>query len=47
MPNESKRVELVWAIYDQIGYYSIYTTYKKLVKYFWWPQIDSDIKWFI
>ena len=47
VPNESKRVELVWAAHNQIGHHGIYTICKKLVKHFWWPWMDSDIKWFI
>ena len=47
VPDESKRVELVQAAHDQIGHHSIYATHKKLVERFWWPQMDSDIKWFV
>ena len=47
VPDKSKRVELVRAAHDQIGHHGIYATHKKLVKHFWWPWMDSDIKWFV
>lgn len=47
VPDKSKRVKLVQAVHNQIGHHGIYATHKKLVKYFWWLQIDSNIKWFV
>jgi hypothetical protein len=46
VPKE-KRYELLKEVHDILGHKKIYAVRMQLLKRFWWPFLDQDIKWFV
>ena len=44
---EDKRLELIRRAHDDLGHKGIFTVRMRLAERFWWPHMDSDIRWFI
>jgi hypothetical protein len=43
----SQRLSLVRAAHDDLGHKGVYSTRRFLLDRFWWPSLDSDVKWFV
>lgn len=44
---EDKCLELIRQAHDDLGHKGIFTVRMRLAERFWWPHMDSDIRWFI
>ena len=44
---EDKRLELIRRAHDDLGHKGIFTVRMRLAERFWWPHMESDIRWFI
>jgi hypothetical protein len=45
--NEEKRWDLIWQAHDLLGHKGIFTTHIHLLERFWWPDLDTDVRWYI
>ena len=43
----SQRLSIVRAAHDDLGHKGIYSTRRFLIDRFWWPSLDTDVKWFV
>src|SRR6266702_1069101 len=43
----SQRLTIICAAHDDLGHKGVYSTRRFLADQFWWPSLDSDVKWFI
>ena len=44
---EDKRLQLIHQAHDELGHKGIFTVKMRLAERFWWPYMDSDVRWFI
>jgi hypothetical protein len=42
-----QHLSLVHAAHDNLGHKGVYSTRRFLLDCFWWPSLDSDVKWFV
>jgi transposase InsO family protein len=44
---ERKRLDLIRQAHDELGHKGVFTVRIRLAERFWWPHMETDIKWFI
>ncbi|KAJ3564557.1 hypothetical protein NP233_g8218 [Leucocoprinus birnbaumii] len=45
--DEEKRLDLLRQAHDEAGHKGIFTTRVHILKRFWWPCLDDDIRWYL
>ena len=40
------RLKLLSQAHDEVGHHGTYSTCTHLVEWFWWPHMDTDVKWY-
>lgn len=43
----SRRAPLIVQAHDDLGHKGVFTVRLRLLKRFWWPSLDADVRWFI
>jgi hypothetical protein len=41
------RLSLIRDAHDRLGHKGYYSTRRTLADHFWWPSLDSDVKWYV
>ena len=42
-----KRLDLIRQAHDELGHKGVFTVKRRLEERFWWPFMESDVKWFV
>jgi hypothetical protein len=43
----ARRLSLITQAHDYIGHHGVYPVRSHLIERFWWPHLQSDVKWFV
>ena len=47
IPNRERRLSLIREAHDELGHKGVYSVRLRLLSRFWWPALNTDVKWFI
>jgi hypothetical protein len=39
-------LSLITQVHDYVGHHGVYPVRSHLMEHFWWPHLQSDVKWF-
>jgi hypothetical protein len=43
----ARRLSLIIQVHNYVGHHGVYPVRSHLIEHFWWPHLQSDVKWFV